>query len=87
TKDKATTWLNENSAGTGAYRLTRWERGAQIQFTRNDNYWRGKPPFERVIIRHIGDSAAQLLSIRRGDIVIAFNLIPKQVSTIKADPN
>ncbi|MGL4290841.1 MAG: ABC transporter substrate-binding protein [Phreatobacter sp.] len=87
TKDKATTWLNENSAGTGAYRLTRWERGAQIQFTRNDNYWRGKPPFERVIIRHIGDSAAQLLSIRRGDIDIAFNLIPEQVSTIKADPN
>ena len=87
TKDKATTWLNENSAGTGAYRITRWERNQQIQFVRNDNHWRGKPPFERIIIRHIGDSAAQLLSIRRGDIDIAFNLIPEQVSTIKADPN
>lgn len=87
TKDKATAWLNENSAGAGAYRLTRWERNAQIQFVRNDNYWRGKPPFERVIIRHIGDSAAQLLSIRRGDIDIAFNLIPEQIATIKSDPN
>jgi peptide/nickel transport system substrate-binding protein len=87
TKDKATTWLNENSAGAGAYKLVGWERNAQIQFVRNDNYWRGKPPFERVIIRHIGDSAAQLLSIRRGDIDIAFNLIPEQVSTIKSDAN
>lgn len=87
TKDKATTWLNENSAGTGAYRLTRWERNAQIQFVRNDNSWRGKPPFERIIIRHIGDSAAQLLSIRRGDIDIAFNLIPEQVATLKSEPN
>ena len=87
TKDKATTWLNENSAGTGAYRLTRWERNAQIQFVRNDHSWRGKPPFERIIIRHIGDSAAQLLSIRRGDIDIAFNLIPEQVATLKSEPN
>src|SRR4051812_6094212 len=86
-KDKATAWLNENSAGAGAYKLVGWERNAQIQFVRNDNYWRGKPPFERVIIRHIGDSAAQLLSIRRGDIDVAFNLIPEQVSTIKSDAN
>ncbi|WP_315833685.1 ABC transporter substrate-binding protein [Bradyrhizobium prioriisuperbiae] len=87
TKDKATTWLNSNSAGAGAYKLVAWERNAQIQFVRNDNYWRGKPPFDRVIIRHIGDSAAQLLSIRRGDIDIAFNLIPEQIATIKSDAN
>jgi peptide/nickel transport system substrate-binding protein len=87
TKDQATAWLNNNSAGAGAYKLTRWERNAQIQFVRNDNYWRGKPAFERVIIRHIGDSAAQLLSIRRGDIDIAFNLIPEQIATLKAEPN
>jgi peptide/nickel transport system substrate-binding protein len=85
-KDKATTWLNDNSAGTGAYRLVHWERNAQIQLVRNDNFWRGKPPFERVIIRHIGDSAAQLLAVRRGDIDIAFNLIPEQVATLKAEP-
>ncbi|MFT3952891.1 MAG: ABC transporter substrate-binding protein [Piscinibacter sp.] len=87
TKDQATAWLNNNSAGAGAYKLTRWERNAQIQFVRNDNYWRGKPAFERVIIRHIGDSAAQLLSIRRGDIDIAFNLIPEQIATLKAEPS
>jgi peptide/nickel transport system substrate-binding protein len=87
TKDKATAWLHENSAGSGAYKLVRWERNQQIQLVRNDNYWRGKPPFERVVIRHIGDSAAQLLSLRRGDLDIAFNLIPEQVATIKSDPD
>jgi peptide/nickel transport system substrate-binding protein len=86
-KDKATAWLNENSAGAGAYRLVRWERNQQIQLVRNDHYWRGKPAFERVVIRHMGDSAAQLLAIRRGDIDIAFNLIPEQVATLKGDAN
>jgi len=83
TKDQATTWLNENSAGTGPYRLVHWERNAQIQLARNDHYWAGKPPFERVIIRHIADSAAQLLALRRGDVDVAFNLIPEQIATLK----
>lgn len=87
TKDKATTWLNENSAGAGAYKLVRWERNAQIQLVRNDYYWQGKPPFERIVIRHISDSAAQLLAVRRGDLDIAFNLIPEQLATLKGDAN
>ncbi len=47
-KDKATPWLNANSAGTGAYRIAGWERNAQIQLVRNEHYWGGKLPFERV---------------------------------------
>jgi peptide/nickel transport system substrate-binding protein len=85
--DKATPWLNSNSAGTGAYRLVAWERNAQIQFVRNEHYWRGKPPFERVVIRHISDGAAQLLAVRRGDVDAAFNLIPEQVASVKGDKN
>lgn len=87
TKDKATQWLNSNSAGTGAYKLVAWERNQQIQLARNDHHWRGKPPFERVIIRHISDGAAQLLAVRRGDIDAAFNLIPEQIATLKDEKN
>ena len=42
-KDKATDWLNENSAGTGPYRLTGWQRNQQIQMVKNPNYWKGTP--------------------------------------------
>jgi peptide/nickel transport system substrate-binding protein len=85
-KDKATDWLNQNSAGTGPYRLVRWERNQQIQLVRNPHYWRGAPAYERVVIRHFSDSAAQLLAVRRGDIQAAFNLIPEQVATLRDDP-
>ncbi len=84
-KDKATPWLNGSSAGTGAYRLVAWERNAQIQLVRNEHFWRGKTPFERVVIRHLSDGAAQLLAIRRGDVDAAFNLIPEQVAALKGD--
>ncbi len=85
--DRATDWLNGNSAGTGPYRLVRWERNSQIQLQRNPDHWRGAPAFERVVIRHLSDSAAQLLAVRRGDVQAAFNLIPEQVATLRAEPN
>ena len=58
-KDKATEWLNQNSAGTGPYKLVGWVRNSQIQLVANPNYWDGKPPFQRVVIRHFEDGAAQ----------------------------
>jgi peptide/nickel transport system substrate-binding protein len=85
--DKATKWLDANSAGSGAYRITGWERNSTIQLVKNPNYWRGPVGFERIVIRHIADSAAQLLAIRRGDVDVAFNLIPEQIATLKDDAN
>lgn len=84
-KDKATEWLNQNSAGTGPYKLVQWERGGQIQLVANPTHWRGKPPYQRIVIRHFEDPASQLLSLRRGDIDAAFNLLPEQIVTLKND--
>ncbi len=87
TADKISAWINGNSCGTGAYRIAAWERNQQIQLVRNDHYWGGKPPFERIVIRHISDGAAQLLAVRRGDIDAAFNLIPEQIAALKSEPS
>jgi peptide/nickel transport system substrate-binding protein len=85
TADKATQWLNQNSAGAGPFSLVGWTRGAQILLSRNPHYFRGQAQFEHVIVRHMGDSATQLLAIKRGDIGAAFNLIPEQIATLKGD--
>lgn len=85
TADKAAQFLNSKSAGTGAYQIAAWERNAQIQLVRNDHYWAGKPPYERIVIRHISDGAAQLLAVRRGDVDAAFNLIPEQIKSLQGD--
>lgn len=86
TSDSATEFLDQNSAGSGPYVLTRWERNTEINLEANPNYWRGTPPFQRVVIRHIGDSAVQLLSLERGDIDVALNLTPEQLDTLEGNP-
>ncbi len=85
--DKATQWLDQHSAGTGPYVLTAWVRNQEVVLERNKGYWRAPAPFERVVIRHIGDSAAQLLTLRRGDVDAALNLTPDQLQGLAKDGN
>jgi peptide/nickel transport system substrate-binding protein len=84
-KDKATAWMNSNSPGSGAYHMVSWERNAQVVLMPNPYYHGGKPPFERVVIRHIADGAAQLLALRRGDIDLAFNLNSEQIDSLNGN--
>jgi len=83
--DKATPWLNGNSAGTGPYRMVGWERNVSVTLQKNPHYWGVAVPFERVVIRHIADGAAQLLAVRRGDIDIAMNLAAEQLDSLKGN--
>jgi peptide/nickel transport system substrate-binding protein len=87
TNDTASEWLNEHSIGTAPYQLDSWDRNSQIVLTANPNYWREQPAFPRVVIRHMGDSAAQLLALQRGDIEAALNLTPEQLDSAASDPN
>jgi peptide/nickel transport system substrate-binding protein len=85
--DKATTWLDTHSAGTGPYTLTGWTRNQEVILERNKSYWRAPAAFEKVVLRHIADGAAQVLTVRRGDIDAALNLSPDQLDSLAKDAN
>jgi peptide/nickel transport system substrate-binding protein len=85
--DKATTWLDAHSAGSGPYVLTGWTRNQEIVLERNKHYWRAPAAFEKVVLRHIADGAAQVLAVRRGDIDAALNLSPDQLDSLAKDAN
>jgi len=85
--DKATDWLDGNSAGSGPYILKEWKRNEQVVIGRNPNYWRGPAPFDRVIFRDIPDDAARQQALERGDIDIAIGLDVDAVNRLKDNPN
>ncbi len=86
-KDTATAWLDQNSAGSGAYRLVGWDRSQRIRMVRNPGHWGPKPGYERVLIQQMSESAAQYLALQHGDVDVAFNLIPEQVAGLKDNPD
>jgi peptide/nickel transport system substrate-binding protein len=83
TKDKASQWLDQSSAGTGPYILKQWERNSQIVLERNNAYWRKPAAFQRVIIKHIPESETQVITLKRGDIDAALNLTARQLDSLK----
>ncbi len=76
-------WLKANSAGSGAYTLVSWKPNESYTLQANGDFWRGTPAMERVIVRHIPESATQRLLLERGDVDIARNLNPEDISAVE----
>ena len=83
--NNGTEWLNQHSAGSGPYVLAGWSRRQSIQLTANPRPWRDPAAFRRITIAHIPYPAAQLRAIQKGDIDVAFNLIPEQIAALESD--
>lgn len=81
----ATEWLNGRSAGSGAYVLAGWSRRQSVQLVANPHPWRDPAGYRRVTIANMPYPAAQLRAIQRGDIDVAFNLIPEQIAALQSD--
>jgi peptide/nickel transport system substrate-binding protein len=84
--DLGNSWLATNSAGAGPYILQGWKPNESVTLVSNPNYYGGAPAMERVIVRHVQESATQRLMLERGDIDVARNLNPEDVAgASKAD--
>jgi peptide/nickel transport system substrate-binding protein len=85
-KDKATEWLNNNSAGSGPYRLTSFKKNEEAVLERNPTYWGPKPYFARIIFKHVKDGTTQREMVERGDADVAQDLDADIVAKIKPGP-
>ncbi len=81
--DMGNTWLKTNSAGSGAYKLVGWKPNESVTLQSNPDFYLGAPAMERVIVRHVQESATQRLLLERGDIDVARNLNPEDIAGIR----
>jgi len=83
--DLGNTWLKTNTAGSGAYKLVSWKPNESVTLSANPDFYLGAPEMERVIVRHIQESATQRLLLERGDIDVARNLNPEDIAGIEGE--
>jgi peptide/nickel transport system substrate-binding protein len=82
--DKAESFLNSQSAGSGPYILKSYSTTTQVVMTLNPKYWGAKKPkFKTVVLRNV-NASAQLLNIQRGTNEISLDLSPDQAKGIKS---
>jgi peptide/nickel transport system substrate-binding protein len=54
--------------GTGPFTFDKWTPGSQLTFSRNDDYWRGRPHLDGVQAKVVGDSQSQVSQLRSGQL-------------------
>lgn len=83
--DMGNGWLKTNSAGSGAYVIKSWTPNDSVMLEANPNYRGGVAALKRVVIRHIPEASAQRLALEKGDVDIANNLTPDQISALSGN--
>lgn len=82
----ANEWLKTNDAGSGPFILVEWSPNERIILDRFDGYWAGPAGVKRIIIVDIPEPAAQKLALDKGDVDIAWDLLPEQVDLYRGLP-
>jgi peptide/nickel transport system substrate-binding protein len=85
--DFGSSWLNDNSAGSGPYVLDAWERSVQVTLNANPNYWGQAPALPRVIMQYVGELANLQAMIETGDADIVQDLGPEQIAALEGNPD
>ena len=79
--------FSTNPVGTGPFRFERWMRDQQIVLAANEDHWRGRPHFDRVVFVPVSESATRIQQLTRGEIHIADNLPPAELDQLAKMPN
>lgn len=70
-------WLTGNEAGSGPFRIKRWEQGVLYEIEAVDAYWKGWPSKDHVggvILKLVREAAAQRAALLRGEADIVEGL-------------
>ena len=70
----------ENPIGTGPWTFVRFETGNIIEFEANDDYWNGRPKFDRLEVLLVPEGSTRIAMLEAGEIDIADIALDKATS-------
>lgn len=79
--------LLTHPVGTGAYMLTQWQKGQEVDLSAYNDYWGTKALTQTAVLRWGTESAQRLQELQAGTVDAIDNVGPADFATIQADPN
>jgi peptide/nickel transport system substrate-binding protein len=73
--------------GTGQFRLVRFARDDRIELARHDNYWGGKPAWEKVTIRFLPADSARISALLAGEVDVLENVPTQDLKRVRESKN
>ncbi|MEH2480662.1 peptide/nickel transport system substrate-binding protein [Nitrobacteraceae bacterium AZCC 2146] len=78
-------YTKQNTAGGGAYKVTKWTAGTEVIMERNDDWVSGPmPKIKRVIWRMVPQAGNRRALLERGDADMSYELPYKDFTELKA---
>lgn len=71
--------------GSGPFKFVEWVKDSHITLAANENYWGGKPAYNKLVLRFITDDAARMAAVLAGEVDIASNVPPARVEELKGN--
>jgi peptide/nickel transport system substrate-binding protein len=71
--------------GTGPYKLVRYAKSDRLELARNDNWWGGKTPWEKVTLRILPQDAPRVAALLSGDVQVIENVPTADVAKLKTN--
>src|SRR5438128_552977 len=71
--------------GTGPYKVVKYTKGDRIELGRNDNWWGGKTPWERVTLRLLPNDATRVAALLSGDVQVIEYVPTSDAANLKTD--
>lgn len=85
--NEAGTYLAQNPAGTGFFKLESWDPGDQLVMVRNDDYWGENAQLDSVTWRVVPESLTRLSELETGFAHIADPVEPSDISRVEGMDN
>ncbi len=80
----ATEYLHKNTAGSGAFKIARWQPGQLFVYERNEKWTSGpKPAVKRVIVREVPSLSTRRALIERKSVDLSFGIPDKDTSELE----
>ena len=76
----------ENLVGTGPYKFVSFQRGGNMVFTRNDDYWGGKAAIKEIVFRKVTEDAARLAALESGQADFINDVPVHEVARLQRHP-
>jgi peptide/nickel transport system substrate-binding protein len=71
--------------GTGPYKVVRYTKSDRIELARNDAWWGGKTPWEKVSLRILPNDATRVAALLSGGVQVIENVPTSDVGKLRAD--
>jgi peptide/nickel transport system substrate-binding protein len=78
---------SETLVGNGPYKVKERTPGSGLILTANEDYYRGKPPLDEIVLKYYSDMDMMMEDLANGDVDMVLNITPTRAMEVQDNQN